>query len=77
MSNALAKMTLAETPALRQYCRGMHKHAATCKKKLDDCASCKVAMQWFAALPLQVLSIVLEERQEGIGPVSRARTEEE
>lgn len=37
----------------------LHKHAAGCKKPLDACHACKRAVEWFAALPLDVLNRVL------------------
>ncbi len=47
--------------ALRQdagYCS----HAKGCKKALDACKPCKLAVAWYAGLPLPVLSLVLQDR---------------
>jgi hypothetical protein len=36
-------------------------HARACKKPLDSCATCQATVQWFATLPLPMLSLVLED----------------
>ena len=38
-----------------------HTHAARCKKAPDECKVCVASIQWFADLPLYVLSVVLAE----------------
>ncbi len=37
-------------------------HARTCKKSIDACKPCKLAIAWYAALPLPLLSLVLQDR---------------
>lgn len=39
--------------------KALHKHAAGCKKSIDDCHACKKAIEWFNGLPLDVLNKVL------------------
>lgn len=37
-------------------------HARSCKKSLDACKPCKLAIAWYAALPLPLLADVLADR---------------
>ena len=37
-------------------------HARSCKKAIDACKPCKLAIAWYAALPLPLLSLVLSDR---------------
>jgi hypothetical protein len=39
------------------------KHARGCKKVLEECLTCKHAIDFFAGLPLVTLSRVLEQTQ--------------
>ncbi len=47
--------------ALRQDA-GYRSHAKGCKKSLDACKPCKLAIAWYAGLPLPLLSLVLADR---------------
>jgi hypothetical protein len=48
-----------------------HEHARRCQKAIDRCPTCQINIQWFAPLPLGVLSDVLSES----GPSLRRRVE--
>ena len=48
----------------KREARARHAHARDCRKALDRCVICVANMDWFAALPPQVLSDVLAEEQE-------------
>ncbi len=37
-------------------------HARGCKKAIDACKPCKLAIAWYAAIPLPLLSLVLQDR---------------
>ena len=39
-------------------------HARTCKKSPGECDTCRTIIAWFAALPFETLSAVLEERRD-------------
>jgi hypothetical protein len=47
--------------AYRKVAATFHSHARGCKKSPFECGSCVSAMRWFAALPAQVLALVLQE----------------
>lgn len=40
----------------------MASHARQCRKAPDTCATCTVSIDWFASLPLPLLSSVLADR---------------
>lgn len=42
----------------------LHAHARDCRRPIDGCAACQKNIAWFAALPPQMLSDVLSERNE-------------
>lgn len=46
----------------REVADSLHIHARCCKRPLADCQACAANVQWFAGLPLPLLSQVLEER---------------
>jgi hypothetical protein len=37
-------------------------HARSCKKAIDSCKPCKLAIAWYAGLPLPLLADVLADR---------------
>jgi hypothetical protein len=37
-------------------------HARTCKKSIDDCATCRDIVALYAGLPLDTLALVIEDR---------------
>ena len=47
--------------ALRQSASYLS-HARSCKKHLDACKPCKLAIAWYASLPLLLIADVLADR---------------
>lgn len=37
-------------------------HARACKKSIEDCATCRESVDYFASLPLDTLALVTEDR---------------
>lgn len=50
-----------DTTHARMIADVLHSHARVCKSRLDDCGPCKQAVDWFAGLPLPLLSAVLAD----------------
>lgn len=50
---------------IRKNAEARHEHARDCRKPLDACKLCKQNVEWFGALPVNVLSDVLAEELRG------------
>ena len=59
VSKPFVARTLATELPIAQSLFG---HARSCKKSIDACKPCTLAIQWFADLPLPLLSLVLQDR---------------
>jgi hypothetical protein len=48
-------------PQLRKQAQAHTGHVRGCKKAIDACPTCKSVVEWYSVLPLQTLSLVLED----------------
>lgn len=53
---------MTELERVRRTADSTIAHARTCKKSIDDCAQCRLAIDYYAGLPLDALALVVEDR---------------
>lgn len=59
----LASRTPPDVEKLKAEAASRQEHAKKCKKSLDDCWICQRNVEFFASLPLNVLTLVTEEKR--------------
>ncbi len=53
---------MTELERVRRKADASAHHSRTCKKSIEDCATCRETVDYFNSLPLDTLALVVEDR---------------
>jgi hypothetical protein len=60
---------MTELERIRRQADATIGHAKGCKKSVDECATCRATIDYYASLPLDTLALVVQER-----PIYKSRS---